>query len=110
MIKTVENGAASKAAASVRGGRLADRLEANAKALMEFATSLSADEWRKVMPGDGRTFGVLAEKRRKSAGLSRSGATGYSARICRLGRPSRFCQVNTVSSASLGAVAWGPCG
>jgi len=59
MIKTVENGAASKAAASVRGGRLADRLEANAKALMEFATSLSADEWRKVMPGDGRTFGVL---------------------------------------------------
>ena len=49
----------TRAAASVRGGRLADRLEANAKALMEFATSLSADEWRKAMPGDGRTFGVI---------------------------------------------------
>ncbi len=59
MITTVEKPAATKAAASVRSGRLADRLEAHAKALLEFAQSLSAEEWRKVMPGDGRTFGVI---------------------------------------------------
>lgn len=56
---TVENGAATKAAACVRSGRLADRLETQAKALMDFARGLSDDEWRKVLPGDGRTFGVI---------------------------------------------------
>ena len=58
MITTVEK-PAGKVAACARSGRLAERLEANAKSLFEFAESLSADEWRKKMPGDGRTFGVI---------------------------------------------------
>lgn len=56
---TIESAVAKPAAACARGGKLAGRLEAHAQALLEFAKSLSADEWRKVMPGDGRTFGVI---------------------------------------------------
>lgn len=41
-----------------RSERLAERLEANAKALGEFATGLSPAQWRMPVPGDGRTVGV----------------------------------------------------
>ena len=44
---------------SIRTERLATRLEANAKALAEFAGSLSPEQWRAAMPHDGRTIGVI---------------------------------------------------
>jgi hypothetical protein len=46
-------------AARVRSARLADRLEAGARALMAFARSLSESEWRTTVPGDGRRVGVI---------------------------------------------------
>ena len=44
---------------SVRTERLAARLEANAKALADFAAALSPEQWRTPMPHDGRTMGVI---------------------------------------------------
>jgi len=41
-----------------RSERLAERLEANAAALIEFAKGLSPAQWRTAVPGDGRTIGV----------------------------------------------------
>jgi hypothetical protein len=43
---------------NTRSARLADRLEAHAQALSEFAEGLSLVEWRTPVPGDGRTIGV----------------------------------------------------
>lgn len=42
-----------------RSEALAARLEAGAKALAEFAGSLSGAEWQMRVPHDGRKFGVL---------------------------------------------------
>jgi uncharacterized damage-inducible protein DinB len=44
---------------SARTERLARRLEANAKALAEFAADLSPEQWQTPMPHDGRTIGVI---------------------------------------------------
>lgn len=44
---------------NTRSARLAERLESNAKALAEFAKSLSADQWVATVPGDGRRVGVI---------------------------------------------------
>lgn len=44
---------------NTRTERLARRLEANARALAEFAGALSAEEWRSAMPHDGRRIGVI---------------------------------------------------
>jgi hypothetical protein len=44
---------------SIRTERLAARLEANARALAEFAAGLTPEEWRTPMPHDGRTMGVI---------------------------------------------------
>jgi hypothetical protein len=52
-------GVAGPAAARIRSARLADRLEAGARALMEFARPLSDKQWGTVVPGDGRTVGVI---------------------------------------------------
>jgi DinB superfamily len=46
-------------ATRIRSGQLADRLEAGARALMEFARPLSVEQWRTVVPGDGRRVGVI---------------------------------------------------
>jgi hypothetical protein len=45
--------------ASSRAAALAERLEAGARQLAAFATSLTPEQWRMAVPGDGRTFGVL---------------------------------------------------
>lgn len=45
--------------ASARSAALADRLEAGARRLADLARSLSAAEWRLIMPHDGRTVGVI---------------------------------------------------
>ena len=42
-----------------RTERLAARLEANAKALADFAAGLTPEQWRTPMPHDGRTMGVI---------------------------------------------------
>lgn len=42
-----------------RTERLAARLEANAKALADFAAGLTPEQWRTPMPHDGRTLGVI---------------------------------------------------
>ena len=44
---------------NTRTERLARRLEANARALAEYAGGLSAEQWRTAMPHDGRTIGVI---------------------------------------------------
>lgn len=44
---------------STRTERLASRLEANARALADFAGRLSPEQWRTPMPHDGRTMGVI---------------------------------------------------
>ena len=38
---------------------LAERLEQGARALIAFASGLTADEWKAQMPHDGRTIGVI---------------------------------------------------
>jgi hypothetical protein len=43
---------------NTRSARLAARLEANARALVDFANTLSPEQWRTAVPGDGRTIGV----------------------------------------------------
>jgi hypothetical protein len=43
---------------NTRSARLAARLEANARALVEFANALSPEQWKTAVPGDGRTVGV----------------------------------------------------
>jgi len=45
--------------ASSRATQLAERLEQGARALMAFAATLSDDEWRTPLPGDGRPIGVV---------------------------------------------------
>jgi hypothetical protein len=52
-------GIAGPAAARIRSARLADRLEAGARALIAFARPLSEAQWRTTVPGDGRTVGVI---------------------------------------------------
>jgi hypothetical protein len=42
-----------------RGNALADRLEAGARALADFVSTLSEAGWQTPVPGDGRTVGVL---------------------------------------------------
>ena len=44
---------------SPRAQRLADRLERGAAALFTFASTLSAAEWRLLVPKDGRSVGVI---------------------------------------------------
>jgi hypothetical protein len=44
---------------SKRAQALAERLEQGARALADLARSLSDREWRKTVPRDGRTMGVL---------------------------------------------------
>jgi hypothetical protein len=51
--------AVEPATACARGGQLADRLEAGARALRDFARPLSEEQWRTRVPGDGRTVGVV---------------------------------------------------
>lgn len=46
-------------ARSARAEALATRLEAGADALIALATGLSAEQWRKSLPGDGRKIGVV---------------------------------------------------
>jgi hypothetical protein len=46
-------------ATSTRSARLATRLDRGARALAEFAASLTAAEWRMTTPGDGRRVGVI---------------------------------------------------
>lgn len=43
----------------VRSSRLADRLEAGARALTDFVRPLSNAQWRLALPGDGRRVGVI---------------------------------------------------
>jgi hypothetical protein len=43
---------------NTRSARLAERLEANAEALSEFARGLSQVQWNAIVPGDGRTIGI----------------------------------------------------
>jgi hypothetical protein len=52
-------GAPEPATARVRSTQLADRLEAGARPLMDFARPLSEEEWSTVVPGDGRRVGVI---------------------------------------------------
>jgi DinB family protein len=42
-----------------RSGALAERIEQGAKALASYAEGLSEAQWRKVVPPDGRTVGVI---------------------------------------------------
>ncbi|MBW7934927.1 MAG: DinB family protein, partial [Gemmatimonadaceae bacterium] len=42
-----------------RSNALASRLEDGARALMQFAESLTLEEWKTKVPGDGRTVGVI---------------------------------------------------
>ena len=44
---------------TIRTEQLASRLEQGAKALAEFAEQLSDAQWRKPLPGDGRSIGVV---------------------------------------------------
>lgn len=44
---------------TTRTERLARRLEANAKALADYAAELTPEQWRTPMPHDGRTIGVI---------------------------------------------------
>ena len=44
---------------SIRTETLAQRLEANAQKLAEFAAGLTPEQWRTPMPHDGRTMGVI---------------------------------------------------
>lgn len=46
-------------AANERARALADRIDANARRLDEFAAALSDAEWTMRVPHDGRTFGVI---------------------------------------------------
>lgn len=41
------------------GAQLATRLERGAQALLVFAARMTHDEWRTVLPGDGRPVGVV---------------------------------------------------
>jgi hypothetical protein len=50
---------AAYAAPTRRAAALADRLEQGARALAALAASLSDDEWRSAVPGDGRSVGVV---------------------------------------------------
>jgi hypothetical protein len=43
----------------VRAGRLADRLLAGARALADFAATLTDAQWHATVPGDGRSVGVV---------------------------------------------------
>jgi hypothetical protein len=52
-------GATESATPRVRSTQLADRLEAGAQALMDFARPLSVEEWGTAVPGDGRRVGVI---------------------------------------------------
>jgi len=45
--------------AAVRAIQLAERLEEGARSLIAFAATLSDDEWRAQVPGDGRPAGVV---------------------------------------------------
>jgi hypothetical protein len=47
------------AAASARGAALADRLEQGARALIALARTLSPEQWRTRLHGDGRPVGVV---------------------------------------------------
>ncbi|HEY2434068.1 MAG TPA: DinB family protein [Vicinamibacterales bacterium] len=47
------------AAASVRAGLLADRLEQGARALASLASTLCDNEWHTPLPHDGRSCGVV---------------------------------------------------
>ncbi|MFM2125174.1 MAG: hypothetical protein RL328_1625 [Acidobacteriota bacterium] len=42
-----------------RAERLAERIEEGARGLEEFARSLTEEQWRSVIPPDGRTAGVI---------------------------------------------------
>lgn len=59
MAQILSYGITQATRARVRSGQLADRLEAGARALTDFARSLSAEQWRTVVPGDGRRVGVV---------------------------------------------------
>lgn len=49
----------SQAVASARASALADRLESGAGSLAAYAERLSDAEWKVIVPGDGRTIGVV---------------------------------------------------
>jgi hypothetical protein len=59
MTTTLSCGVTESTPACIRAGQLADRLEAGAQALIEFARPLSVEEWRTPVPGDGRRVGVI---------------------------------------------------
>ena len=44
---------------TTRSARLADRLEAHAKALCDYAETLTPAQWQTPMPHDGRPIGVI---------------------------------------------------
>lgn len=48
-------------ATSSRSHQLADRLERNAGELLAFARSLTEEQWRMPVPGDGRPVGVVVD-------------------------------------------------
>ena len=52
-------GEASAVRASWRAQALAERLEQGARALESLARALTPDEWETVIPGDGRTVGIV---------------------------------------------------
>jgi DinB superfamily len=53
------NTAAETLRSTARANSLAGRLEQGARALAEFAGSLSEAQWRTHLPGDGRSIGVI---------------------------------------------------
>ena len=59
MSSTVKCPPTAESAVHTRSARLAERLEQGARALADFARSLTDAEWRMATPGDGRPVGVI---------------------------------------------------
>jgi DinB superfamily len=59
MTNSVSCNSAVETLRSARANALADRLEQGAEALADFARSLSEEQWRLHVPGDGRSIGVI---------------------------------------------------
>jgi len=59
MSQTLSCSTTETASACVRSHQLADRLEAGARALIDFARPLSDEQWRTAVPRDGRSVGVI---------------------------------------------------
>src|SRR5216110_3348345 len=55
----MSNVVAVSAISVTRATALADRLEQGARTLAALASELTESEWHRVIPGDGRTIGVV---------------------------------------------------